>query len=171
MSENLDSKRIPITQNKRKKGIYPYYGATGIVDYVDDYIFDEDLLLVSEDGANLIMRNYPIAFSVTGKIWVNNHAHVLRFNNINTQRFIEYYFSVIKLDKFITGAAQPKLNQAALNSIKVKIPSLNEQLIIVEKLDQVSELINPLISNYQEKHSKLLILKQSILHKAFQGEL
>jgi type I restriction enzyme S subunit len=171
ISENLDSKRIPITQNKRKKGIYPYYGATGIVDYVDDFIFDEDLLLISEDGANLIMRNYPIAFSVSGKIWVNNHAHVLRFNNITTQRFIEYYFSVTKLDKFITGAAQPKFNQAALNSIKVKIPSLDEQIKIVKKLDEINDHVYSLKSNYQQKHSKLLQLKQSILQKAFYGEL
>ena len=81
-SENLDSKRIPITKSKRKAGEIPYYGASGIVDYVADYLFDEDLLCISEDGANLLARTYPIAFSISGKTWVNNHAHVLRFSNM-----------------------------------------------------------------------------------------
>lgn len=171
ISENLDSKRVPISQNKRIKGIYPYYGASGIVDYVDDYIFDEDLLLVSEDGANLLMRNYPIAFSVTGKIWVNNHAHVLRFNNKETQKFIEFYFSIIKLDQYITGAAQPKLNQAALNAIKVKIPSLDDQKKIVNNIEYMENHINYLTTNYQTKHTYLQELKQSLLHKAFKGQL
>ncbi len=93
ISENLDSKRIPITKNQRKSGDIPYYGASGIVDYVADYIFDEDLLCVSEDGANLLARTYPIAFSISGKTWVNNHAHVLRFPNIVTQKFVEVYIN------------------------------------------------------------------------------
>ena len=79
--ENLDSRRVPITSTNRKAGNYPYYGASGIVDYVKDYIFDEDILLISEDGANLVMRSTPIAFSVSGKVWVNNHAHVVRFES------------------------------------------------------------------------------------------
>ena len=78
---NLDSKRVPITKGDRKAGEIPYYGASGIVDYVEGYLFDEDLLLISEDGANLKDRNYPIAFSISGKNWVNNHAHVMRFND------------------------------------------------------------------------------------------
>ena len=97
--ENLDSKRVPITKNKREKGDIPYYGASGIVDYVKDYLFDEELLLVSEDGANLLARTYPIAFSISGKTWVNNHAHVLKFENMTSQIFIEYYLNSIKLDK------------------------------------------------------------------------
>ena len=83
IGENLDNRRIPITGGDRKKGIYPYYGASGIVDYVDDYIFDGDYLLISEDGANLLARNTPIAFSVSGKTWVNNHAHILKFDNLD----------------------------------------------------------------------------------------
>ena len=86
--ENLDNKRKPVSKGKRNSGNYPYYGASGIVDYVDGYIFNEPLLLISEDGANLISRNTPIAFSVDGKIWVNNHAHIIRFNNYVTQKFI-----------------------------------------------------------------------------------
>lgn len=87
--ENLDSRRVPITSTDRKAGNYPYYGASGIVDYVEDYIFDEDILLISEDGANLVMRSTPIAFSVSGKVWVNNHAHVVRFESKATQKYIE----------------------------------------------------------------------------------
>jgi len=125
--ENLDSKRVPITKKDRITGKYPYYGASGIVDHVKDYIFDEDLLLVSEDGANLLARTYPIAFSVTGKIWVNNHAHVLKFTDKYSQKYIEYYLNSIKLDTYISGMAQPKLNQKALNNIE--IPYLLDQYV------------------------------------------
>ena len=117
ISENLDSKRVPVTESDRKDGVYPYYGASGIVDWINDYIFDEDILLVSEDGANLLMRSTPIAFSVSGKSWVNNHAHVVRFHDFATQKFIEVYFSLIDISEYITGTAQPKLNQAKLNTI------------------------------------------------------
>lgn len=171
ISENLDNKRIPITKNKRKSGIYPYYGASGIVDYVDGYIFDEELLLVSEDGANLLARSTPIAFSVSGKIWVNNHAHILRFKNMVTQKFVEMFFTSIKLDEYITGTAQPKLNQAALNSIIIPYPSLLEQQSIVAKLDALSSETKRLEAIYQQKLSALDELKKSILQKAFNGEL
>ena len=114
ISENLDSRRIPITKAVRTNGEYPYYGASGIVDYVAEYIFDCDALLVSEDGANLLARSTPIAFSVSGKYWVNNHAHILKFDQSETQRFVELYLESIPLDDYITGAAQPKLNQKAL---------------------------------------------------------
>ena len=98
ISTNLDSKRIPITKSDRKSGEYPYYGASGIVDYVADYIFDGDALLVSEDGANLLARSTPIAFSVSGRYWVNNHAHILKFEHMATQRFVEFYLASIRLD-------------------------------------------------------------------------
>jgi type I restriction enzyme S subunit len=133
---NLDNMRVPITKKDRVEGSYPYYGASGIVDYVDDYIFDEDLLLVSEDGANLLARTYPIAFSASGKYWVNNHAHALKFESSISQQFIEYYLNSISLADFISGMAQPKLNQRALNSIPVPFPPLETQKQIVAKLDQ-----------------------------------
>ena len=94
LAENLDSKRKPITSGLRDAGDIPYYGASGIVDYVKDYIFDGDFLLVSEDGANLLARSTPIAFSVSGKSWVNNHAHVLKFETYAERRYVEYCFSV-----------------------------------------------------------------------------
>ncbi|MGY3547094.1 restriction endonuclease subunit S [Bradyrhizobium sp. USDA 4469] len=109
LCENLDSKRIPVTKKDRKSGPIPYYGASGAVDYVAEYIFDEDLLLVSEDGANLVMRTYPIAFSICGKSWVNNHAHVLRFTDLASQKFAEYYLNSISLTPYVSGMAQPKL--------------------------------------------------------------
>lgn len=120
--ENLDSRRKPISSGDRVEGIYPYYGASGIVDYVEDYIFDEDILLVSEDGANLLMRSTPIAFSVSGKVWVNNHAHVVKFDEMSLQKYVEIYFSLIDISENITGSAQPKRNQAKLNAMMIPIP-------------------------------------------------
>lgn len=151
ISVNLDSKRIPITKGVRIGGVYPYYGASGIVDYVSDYIFDGDLLLISEDGANLLARSTPIAFSVSGKIWVNNHAHILKFESKITQRYIERYFESIKIDDFVTGAAQPKLNQKSLNSIPIIIPKdIPEQERIVGILDGAFAKIGALQANAQQ---------------------
>jgi len=172
ISTNLDSKRIPITKNVRTSGKYPYYGASGIVDYVGDYIFDGDTLLVSEDGANLLARSTPIAFSVSGKYWVNNHAHILKFENMATQRFVEFYLESIKLDEYITGAAQPKLNQKALNSIPVPIPkSVDEQAKIVNGISSLQEEAQRLASIYKQKLAELEALKKSLLHQAFTGQL
>ena len=142
ISENLDSKRKPITSGLRTSGKIPYYGASGIVDYVEDYIFDGDFLLISEDGANLLARNTPIAFSATGKIWVNNHAHILKFNSYEERRFIEFYLNKIDLTPYISGAAQPKLNKKNLNSIKIPIPSIPKQQRIVSIFDKFETLTN-----------------------------
>jgi type I restriction enzyme M protein len=152
--ENLDSKRIPIEKSDRKTGSYPYYGASGIVDYVDSYIFDEDLLLISEDGANLKARVTPIAFSVSGKIWVNNHAHVLHFGNMSTQKFVELYLNATNIENYITGAAQPKLTQKALNSMRIPLPDLNIQDYIVGQIEKEQELVNcskELIEIFEQK--------------------
>ncbi|MDD5054844.1 MAG: N-6 DNA methylase [Candidatus Peribacteraceae bacterium] len=134
--QNLDGKRIPITEGERIQGDIPYYGASGIIDYVNEYIFEDDLLLVSEDGANLKMRTYPIAFSISGKSWVNNHAHVLKFENRATQKFVEYYLNSIALEEYLTGTTQPKLNQERLNNIQIPFPPFETQREIVEKLDR-----------------------------------
>ena len=142
ISENLDSKRKPITSGLRTSGKIPYYGASGIVDYVKDYIFDGDFLLISEDGANLLARNTPIAFSASGKIWVNNHAHILKFETYEERRFIEFYLNKIDLTPYISGAAQPKLNKKNLNSIKFPVPSIPEQQRIVSILDKFETLTN-----------------------------
>ena len=125
-------------------GDIPYYGASGIVDYVKDYIFDGDYLLISEDGANLLARNTPIAFSISGKTWVNNHAHVLKFKTYATRRYVEIYLNSIDLTPYITGAAQPKLNQKSLNQIKIPMPSPKEQQRVVSILDRFDTLCNDL---------------------------
>jgi len=170
--ENLDSKRIPITKSKRKSGEIPYYGASGIVDHVEDHLFDENLLLVSEDGANLLARAYPIAFSISGKTWVNNHAHVLRFKEIAYQKIIEYFLNSISLEPYVSGMAQPKLNQKSLNSIFVPWPQKSTDAAkVVKKLEDISSETQRLESIYQQKLSALAELKQSILQKAFAGEL
>ena len=172
LSTNLDCRRVPITKNVRKSGEYPYYGASGIVDYVADYIFEGDTLLVSEDGANLLARSTPIAFSASGKYWVNNHAHILKFENMATQRFVESYLESIKLDEYITGAAQPKLTQKALNSIPIPIPgSIQAQAKIVLAIDSFFTETRRLESIYQQKLAGLEALKKSLLHQAFAGEL
>ena len=165
--DNLDNQRIPITKNKRIEGAIPYYGASGIVDYVKDYIFDEDLLLVSEDGANLLARTYPIAFSISGKNWVNNHAHVLKFDNMDSQKYIEYYFNSIKLDDYISGMAQPKLNQKMLNSILIPIPPLPEQKQIVKTLDLVFKQIDQAKANLEKNLANAKELFASKLNEVF----
>lgn len=126
LAENLDSLRKPVTKGARTTGKYPYYGASGVVDFVDDYIFDGEFLLVSEDGANLIARKTPIAFPINGRTWVNNHAHVLKFESQIDQKFVSYYLNHIDLSPYISGAAQPKLNKQNLNSILLPYP--NEQI-------------------------------------------
>jgi type I restriction enzyme S subunit len=169
--ENLDSKRVPVTKADRKSGDIPYYGASGAVDYVADFIFDEDLLLVSEDGANLVMRTYPIAFSISGKSWVNNHAHVLRFPDLASQKFAEYYLNSISLMPYVNGMAQPKLNQKALNSIPVPWPSLSDRERVVAQLDELAAQTDRLREAYEARVTAMAVLKQSILQKAFSGEL
>ncbi|HCZ9681067.1 TPA: restriction endonuclease subunit S [Vibrio parahaemolyticus] len=140
LAENLDSKRKPITSGLREAGEIPYYGASGIVDYVKDYIFDGDYLLVSEDGANLLARNTPIAFSISGKTWVNNHAHVLKFETYAERKYVEYYLNSIDLTPYISGAAQPKLNKKNLESINIPNPATKEKERIVAILDKFDSL-------------------------------
>ena len=146
IAENCDSMRKPVTSGKREAGEYPYYGASGIVDYVKDYIFDGDYLLVSEDGANLLARSTPIAFSISGKNWVNNHAHVLKFDCYETRRFVEFYLNSIDLAPYISGGAQPKLNQKNLNRIEIPLPSRERQKYIVDILDRFDAICNDLTS-------------------------
>lgn len=171
ISENFDSKRVPITKSQRESGEIPYYGASGIVDYVADFIFNEDLLCVSEDGANLLARTYPIAFSISGKTWVNNHAHVLKFPNRTTQKFVELFINSISIEDFVSGMAQPKLNQAMLNKIAIPFPPIEEQQTIVRQLDALRDETKRLEVIYNQKLKDLEELKKSVLQKAFNGEL
>lgn len=169
--ENLDSRRVPITKRDRASGSIPYYGASGIVDYVSEHIFDEDILLVSEDGANLLARTYPIAFSVSGKCWVNNHAHVVSFDEIATQKFVELYLNSISLEPYVSGMAQPKLNQKALNSIPIPLPDVRMQRKIIDAAQELFSGVERLEALYRQKVAAVDELKQSILHQAFSGAL
>ena len=160
LAENLDSRRVPITKGDRKAGPFPYYGASGIVDSVAEFIFDEDILLISEDGANLLARSTPIAFSVSGKCWVNNHAHVLKFAEPATQKFVEVYLNSISIEEFVTGAAQPKVNQEALNRIPIPIPDdVATQQAIVAEIEAEQALVaanRELITRFQQKSQATL---------------
>lgn len=164
---NLDSRRIPITKSNRASGEYPYYGASGIVDYVTDYIFDEDTLLISEDGANLLARSTPVAFPASGKYWVNNHAHILKFSELITQRFVELYIESIPLDDYVTGAAQPKLTQRALNSIPIPLPPLPEQKRIVGILDEAFDGIATAKANAEKNLQNATALFESHVNATF----
>jgi type I restriction enzyme M protein len=152
--KNLDGKRKPVTKSVRTTGIYPYYGASGIVDYVEDFIFNEKLLLISEDGANLLARSTSIAFSIEGRVWVNNHAHVLKFESYHLQKYIEYYINSIDISKYVTGSAQPKLNQQSLNRISIPLPDKETQQQIVSQIEKEQELVNAnkeLVAIYEQK--------------------
>lgn len=128
----LDGQRKPIKDSDRNKmkGIYPYYGASGIIDYVNDFIFDDDLILLGEDGANIVNRSSPLAFKVSGKIWVNNHAHVLKPKNGNSIGFVTEYLESIKYDKYNTGTAQPKLNKEVCSGIPIPLPPAATDIVI-----------------------------------------
>jgi type I restriction enzyme S subunit len=142
VASNCDSLRKPVTKSARTPGLIPYYGASGVVDYVSDFIFDDDYLLVSEDGANLLARSTPIAFSVSGKCWINNHAHVLKFENYVEQRFVEIYLNSIDLSPFVAGGAQPKLSQSNLNRIPIPAPDFHVKENVVSVLDKLDALVN-----------------------------
>lgn len=171
ISENLDSYRKPIKQGNRMKGIYPYYGASGIVDYVKDYIFDGNFLLVSEDGANLLARVTPIAFSISGKNWVNNHAHVLKFHDLYMQKYVEFYLNFLDLQSVISGAAQPKLTKNSLDKIKIPVPDEVVLKRIVSTLERFDTLCHDISSGlpaeikarkkqYEYYRDKLLSFKE-----------
>lgn len=171
ISVNCNRQRKPVTKENRIAGKYPYYGASGIVDYVEDYIFDGDYLLVSEDGANLLARSTPIAFSISGKNWVNNHAHVLKFDSYELRRYVEIYLNSIGLSKYISGGAQPKLNQDNLNRIPIPVPSMERVKYVVGILDRFDTLCNDISSGlpaeiearqkqYEYYRDKLLTFKQ-----------
>lgn len=130
----LDGRRIPLSSEERsyKSGDFPYYGASGIIDLIDEYIFDEDLILVSEDGANLVNRATPIAFVAHGRYWVNNHAHILK----PIDKHLDYWaqrIEVIDLIPFITGSAQPKLTIQALANLPIAVPSSEEERTEIER--------------------------------------
>lgn len=175
---NRDYERIPLSRAQRESHIekeYDYYGASGVIDKVDNYIFDETLLLIGEDGANLLNRSTPIAFLAHGQYWVNNHAHVVGALNEILLEYLMYYINSISLAPFITGTAQPKMNQKKLNSIPVPLPPIEEQRRIIDKI----RILETQIEEYGKLYEEYKItcekfpgkLEKSILHYAMQGKL
>lgn len=140
--EILDSKRIPITASNRKAGIYPYYGANGIQDYVDDYIFDDELVLLAEDGGHFGSTDKPIAYRVSGKCWVNNHAHVLKPKDYLNVDYLCYSLMFRDVSSIVNGATRQKLTQADMREIEIPLPALNEQHVIVDNLNKIFTLIS-----------------------------
>ncbi len=141
LSINFDGRRRPVKELDRRPGPYPYYGASGIVDYVDDYIFDGDYLLIAEDGENLRTRRTPIAFLARGRFWVNNHAHIVIGNERADTRFLMYALQDLEIDAYLTGAVMPKLTQGNLNRIEILHPLLSEQRAIVGVLSALDDKI------------------------------
>ena len=136
---NRDAERIPLSVNERekRKKVYDYYGASGVIDKVDRYLFDKPLLLIGEDGANLLTRSKPIAFIAQGQYWVNNHAHVLDSVDGLLLEYVAAYINAINLSLYVTGTAQPKMNQEKMNSILIPIPPTEEQQRIVQRIEQI----------------------------------
>ena len=159
----LDTQRKPLEESKRKKGPYPYYGASGIVDYVSDYIFDRELILLSEDGANITDRNYPVCFLASGKYWVNNHAHVLECKAENDNNFICISLERKDFKKFNTGMAMPKLNKETCKIIPVSCTSLEEQT----KIGNFFRELETNITLHQRQYEQLVSLKKYLLSKMF----
>ena len=156
----LDSYRKPLKESDRAKikGIYPYYGASGIIDFVNDYIFDDDLVLLSEDGANIIDRSSRVSFEVHGKCWINNHAHVLKPKNHNIT-FISEYLESRKYDEYNTGTAQPKINQEVMKRIPLFVPdSLEEENKIGTFLTLINERIETQNKIIKEHNSYIFSL-------------
>ena len=153
LCEILDSKRKPLSalQRAKKQGIYPYYGAQGIIDHLDEYLLDGEYLLVAEDGANLETRNQPIANIAKGKIWVNNHAHVLGNNGKCPLNLLGFILNNINISPYVTGCAQPKLNQENLRNIEIELPSHIDRIAsILSSLDRKIEFNNKINADLEE---------------------
>jgi type I restriction enzyme S subunit len=143
---NRDGERVPLSSRERegRRGGYAYYGASGAIDSINEYLFEGPMLLVSEDGANLRLRSTPVAFIADGRYWVNNHAHVLASPSSDSLRYLEIFINSIDLEPYLTGTAQPKLNQARMNSIPCPFPPLAEQTRIVSRVTQLMDRLDKL---------------------------
>ena len=165
---NRDAERIPLSVDERKtrQGNYDYYGASGVIDSIDGFLFDKPLLLIGEDGANLINRSTPIAFIARGKYWVNNHAHVIDGVTEDFLLYLCLHINAISLEQYVTGTAQPKMNQAKMNTILINLPPLAEQKRIVAKVDELTVLCNALKSKISNAQTTQVQLAGAIVEKA-----
>jgi type I restriction enzyme, S subunit len=142
LTDNFDGIRVPVKEADRRPGPYPYYGASGVVDHVDNYLFDGEYLLIAEDGENLRTRNTPVAFLARGKFWVNNHAHIVRGNGEADTRFLMYALSAADISGYLTGSTMPKLTQGNLNRIPLLAPEdIDEQRAIAHILGTLDDKI------------------------------
>ena len=168
-----DGERVPVSKAEREQRakVYDYYGASGVIDKIDGYLFDKPLLLIGEDGANLINRSTAIAFIARGKYWVNNHAHVLDGLNEGYLRYLELFINATDLKPFVTGTAQPKMNQAKMNSIPVALPPVAEQHRIVAKVDELMALCDRLEASHAAAATTRRRLLDAMLHEALEETL
>jgi type I restriction enzyme S subunit len=164
-SINRDGERIPVSSSDRERRAktYDYYGASGVIDKIDSYLFEKTLLLIGEDGANLINRSTPIAFLAHGKYWVNNHAHVIDTTHSALMNYLALFINAISLEPYVTGTAQPKMNQAKLNSIPIALPPLAEQFRIVTRVEELMRVCDALEAKDQHQASHHRQLVQTLL--------
>ncbi len=162
---NRDGERVPVSAEIRagRRGTYDYYGASGVIDKVDDFLFEGPLLLVGEDGANLVLRSTPIAFMADGRFWVNNHAHVLDSIDPIALRYLAIFLNGVDLKPYLTGTAQPKLNQAKMNGIPTPVPPLAEQHRIVARVDELMALLDRLEAARNKRESLRAAARDSAL--------
>lgn len=162
---NYDRKRIPLSGAEREKrqGIYPYYGAQGVIDHVDDYLFDGDFLLIAEDGENLKSKKQNIAQMASGRFWVNNHAHIVQGNHLCDTQYLCYLINSMDLSGFVTGSAQPKLSQANMNMITLSLPDIDMQRRIVALLRSLDDRI----AINERINDNLLQQAQALYHEMF----
>ncbi len=168
----LNSKRIPISAVERENrvGEYPYYGASGIIDYVDDYIFDEPLILIAEDGANLLSKSTPLAFVAEGKYWVNNHAHIIKPKFTGFTYWAEL-LSSMDYTVYISGAAQPKLTRDRLAGIRVPVPNVDDIEKIITYIDGINNKNNKAIELQKQQIEKLKEYKSTLINSAVTGKI
>jgi restriction endonuclease S subunit len=142
LTENFDFKRVPVKETDRRAGPYPYYGASGIVDHVDEYLFDGEYLLIAEDGENLRTRSTPVAFVARGRFWVNNHAHIVRANHRANTKFLMYALAGTDVSGYLTGSTMPKLTQGNMNRIPIIAPPIADQGRIAGLLGSLDDKID-----------------------------
>jgi type I restriction enzyme S subunit len=167
-----NNQRVPISASERegKQGEYPYYGASGIIDHVKDFIFDEDLILIAEDGANLLSKSTPLAFVATGKYWVNNHAHILEPLFPGFKYWAEL-LSAADYTVYISGSAQPKLTKDRLGSIRVPVPPADERLAIISFIERESEKFENAITIKEDQITALKEYKTCLINAAVTGKI
>lgn len=170
---NHDGARKPISAKEResRKGKHPYFGATGQIDSIEGYTHEGEFVLVGEDGANLLTRVKPLAFIAKGQIWVNNHAHVIASPSGHSNAYLAIYLNTLDITPWVSGSAQPKLNQKNMNEIPVHVPPPAEQTEIVRRVDQLFAFADQLEARVKTAQTRIDRLTQSILAKAFRGEL